>query len=177
MVDDPLAAGEKLLWTGRPSHAVAAREYGQRLGFLGLALIVAVGLRHITHGSALDATANIAAVVLLLVAALSIVTMYLEVNAIEYDITTLRLRRWGGVLSRRMEEIELFRVRETALEEPWFERAAGVSSIVVAYTDSDGHTSMLIAAIPDADQVRNTLRSAVEACRKQNNVRALEIEE
>lgn len=176
MVDDPLADGEQLLWTGQPAHVVAAREYGQRLAFLGVALIVAVGLRAISNGSPLDSTATAAAAVLLLVAALSIVAMYMEVNAIEYDITTLRLRRWGGVLSRRMEEIELFRVRETSLIEPWFQRLVGVSSVVVAYTDSDGHASMLIAAIPNADQVRNTLRTAVEASRQQHQVRAFESE-
>ena len=54
----------------------------------------------------------------------------------------------------------------TSLIEPWFQRLVGVSSVVVAYTDSDGHASMLIAAIPNADQVRNTSRTAVEASRR-----------
>lgn len=177
MIDDALATGESLLWTGKPSHAVAAREYGQRIAFLALALIVSVGVRQLPPTSTAAANAATAAcLVLLAVAAGLIAALYLEVAGIEYDITNQRLRRWGGVLSRRMEEIELYRVRETSLIAPWFQRLAGVSSVVVAFTDSDGHATMLLAAIPDADDVRNLLRTAVEASRSAHQVRAFESE-
>jgi len=79
----------------------------------------------------------------------------------------------SGVFNRKTEEIELYRVRDSSLDEPLLLRLFGTGNIVLYATDSSAATFVLRAVKAAAD-VRQKLRAAVEAARDQKRVRSIE---
>jgi uncharacterized membrane protein YdbT with pleckstrin-like domain len=93
-----------------------------------------------------------------------------------YEITTERIKISQGVFSRSTEEVELYRVRDYRLEEPFWIRMFHLGNIVLATTDNTNQ-GVVIEAIPDADELRNQIRKHVELCRLRKNVHITELEQ
>ena len=98
---------------------------------------------------------------------------WIDTRLTEYELTSQRLVFRSGVFNRRTEEIELYRVRDSTLDEPLFLRLFGTGNIVLYATDSSAATFVLRAVKAAAD-VRQKLRAAVEAARDQKRVRSIE---
>ena len=92
-----------------------------------------------------------------------------------YEITTERIKVTQGVFSRRTEEVELYRIRDYRLEEPFWIRLFHLGNIALSTTDNS-NTQLVIEAVPDADELRNQIRKYVEVCRATKNVRIAELE-
>lgn len=90
-----------------------------------------------------------------------------------YEVTTQRLRFRTGVFSKKLEEIELYRVRDSTLDEPFFLRLFKAGNIVVQTTDTTTPT-VILRAVRGAAQVREGLRQSVEEVRQAKGVRAIE---
>lgn len=155
---------ESVLWTGKPSQVLALRAYTLRGGVLGLAFELANYFRYLYPSMWL----------LLVVPVAALVWTYITVRHVSYEVTTQRVRRWSGVFNRQLVEVEFYRARETYLYLPLLDRIFGVGNAVIAYADSTGSHHVMLAAIPDADEVRNLIRSAIESVRAQKGVRAFE---
>lgn len=100
---------------------------------------------------------------------------WLTVRCIKYELTNQRFRKSHGVLSRRTDELELYRVKDTTLVEPLFLRLFSLGSIKM--TTSDMSTPFVtIGAIPiaDAKQLRETIRVNVEQLRDRKRVREID---
>ncbi|WP_413621503.1 PH domain-containing protein [Klebsiella quasipneumoniae] len=52
-----------------------------------------------------------------------IIWRYLVVHCIRYEITTERIRFYRGVLNRKMDETELYRVRDYSIRRPLYRLA------------------------------------------------------
>jgi len=91
-----------------------------------------------------------------------------------YELTTQRLRLTTGIITKRTTEIELFRVKETVLEEPFLMRMRGMGNIVVRSSDQ-ANPQITIAAISQAKDVREKLRT-LELSFRMNNGAIREIE-
>jgi uncharacterized membrane protein YdbT with pleckstrin-like domain len=98
---------------------------------------------------------------------------WIETHLTEYELTSQRLVLRSGVFNRRTEEIELYRVRDSSLDEPLLMRLFGAGNIVLYATDSSTPT-LVLRAVQGAADVRQKLRAAVEAARDQKRVRAIE---
>lgn len=98
---------------------------------------------------------------------------WIETRLNEYELTSQRLAFRSGVFNRRTEEIELYRVRDTSLDEPLLLRLFGAGNVVVFASDSSTPT-LVLRAVKDASDVRQKLRTAVEAVRDQKRVRSIE---
>ncbi len=80
------------------------------------------------------------------------------------------------MFSKRTDELELYRVKDTALVEPFWLRLVSLGHIDL--TTSDRMTpTMRIAAVPEASQLREELRRHVERMRLQKGVREADIGE
>lgn len=92
-----------------------------------------------------------------------------------YELTTERLRRVSGVFSRVTEELELYRVKDTRLSEPWWLRPFKLGDIEVVASDVTT-PRLVIRAIPiaTARQLRETIRGAVEELRGRKGVREID---
>lgn len=100
---------------------------------------------------------------------------WILVRSRTYEVTTQRLRIRQGVFSKRTDEMELYRVKDTTLVEPFWPRLFGLGTIEM--TTNDATTPLIrIEAIAGAKELREQLRQHIEACRDRKRVRLAELE-
>jgi uncharacterized membrane protein YdbT with pleckstrin-like domain len=100
---------------------------------------------------------------------------FIELRSHHYELTTQRIRARAGVFSRRTDELELYRVKDVTVYEPFWQRLFGLGSIVVTTNDASTPT-LTLSALPGAAQTREALRNAIEDCRDRKRVRIAELE-
>lgn len=100
---------------------------------------------------------------------------WLVVKNTKYELTTERLRLRYGVFNKVSNELELYRVRDYKLEQPFFLRVFSLSNIVLTTSDKS-HPRVVIEAIDDGEELREKLRKYVEICRTRKGVREIDIE-
>jgi uncharacterized membrane protein YdbT with pleckstrin-like domain len=92
-----------------------------------------------------------------------------------YELTTQRLRRSTGILNRKIDELELFRVKDYAMEQPLLLRMLGLGNLTLVTSDASTPT-VAIKAISEVHDVREKLRNAVQAERDRKRVRELDVD-
>ncbi len=100
---------------------------------------------------------------------------YLVVKNWRFEVTSQRIKVHSGVLSKKTEELELYRVKDTKFDQPLFLRLFGVANVVIVSTDTTTPVSV-IPAIKDAQALREQIRIFVEERRDQKRVRVTEFE-
>lgn len=92
-----------------------------------------------------------------------------------FEVTSQRLRWTRGIMTKRTDEMELYRVLDISLVEPFLLRLAGAGNIEI--TSADPTTPRLILpAVKGARDLREKLRSAIEQCRDRKGVRVTEFD-
>jgi hypothetical protein len=86
---------------------------------------------------------------------------YLTIG-IRYELTSQRLRVVRGILGRRLEEIELVRVRDTKIKQHAGERALNVGDITVYSTDPTT-PEIVLNNVRHANDVRELIRKTTMA--------------
>lgn len=94
----------------------------------------------------------------------------IEIRCVRYELTTERLRLTSGVFNRRVDDIELYRVRETALIEPFLLRLFDRGNIEVVAADATTPV-VYLKGICAPDEVREQIRTQVERTRLRHRVR------
>ena len=103
------------------------------------------------------------------------IVKWIQLRSRHYEITTQRVRIRQGLFSKRTDELELYRVKDSTVFEPFWQRLFGVGSIVI--TTNDASTpSLTLEALPHASDTREKLRAAIEECRDRKRVRIAELE-
>ncbi len=92
----------------------------------------------------------------------------------DYAITTQRLTLETGVFKRDLEEIELYRIKDTRLTRSFVQRLLGLGTVTVISSDESMPT-LVIPAIKDSARVRQIIRENVELVRKARGVRELDM--
>src|SRR5262249_22284433 len=93
-----------------------------------------------------------------------------------YDLTTQRLRIHTGILNRRLEEIELYRVKDYVMDRPLALRLLGLGHLTLVTSDASARTVRL-EAIPSVETGREQLRAAVQSERDRKRVRELDVDD
>lgn len=143
--DDP--ADESITWTGTPSQWTNVHIFL----FFGLLLGV------------------------LVIPLIYAIWCYIVVRCTRYELTTQRLRLITGVFSKHVDEVELYRVRDTTLIQPFLQRIVRLGTIVVISSDATD-PQITIHAIARPREVREQLRSLVERRRRITRARSLEMD-
>lgn len=90
-----------------------------------------------------------------------------------YELTSQRWRRVTGVFSKETNEVELYRVRDSALHQSLLQRFVGIGTVEMMSSDvSDPR--VLMHSIRDPVRVREYLRACVERRRRATRSRSLE---
>jgi uncharacterized membrane protein YdbT with pleckstrin-like domain len=100
---------------------------------------------------------------------------WLVLRYTQYELTTERLRIRHGVLSKKLDELGLYRVRDYELAQPLWMRPFGLGNITLQTSDRS-HPVVVLRAIRNGEQVREQIRRAVEDCRVTKRVRELDVE-
>ena len=172
-------SSERVVWQGRPSWLVdlpfhLALVVGGALASVGLVLLLPPAAPE-----AADATTNARVVSWVLAglwAAIVVLALarWLTRRSVRYVLTTQRLRITTGILSTVTEDIELRRVRDSAVERPFFQRIVGLGNVRVTSADPS-HPRVVLAAVRDPDGLQDRLRTLVEGLIRTHGVRELDI--
>jgi membrane protein YdbS with pleckstrin-like domain len=100
---------------------------------------------------------------------------WLEVRCTRYEVTTQRFRVTHGVLSRRTDELELYRVKDTTFDQPLLLRLFALANVLIASSDvSTPRTAIRGLPSEEARRLRETLRTCVERLRDRKRVREVD---
>lgn len=99
---------------------------------------------------------------------------WLTIRCTRYTLTTQRLQLETGVFSKHLEEIELYRIKDSELDRPFIQRIVGLGSVHVLSSDAT-MPEMRLHSIHNADGVRELIREHVEKVRKARGVRELDV--
>ncbi len=102
------------------------------------------------------------------------IARWLQVRCRVYTLTTERLRITAGVLSKRTDDLELYRVKDHALEQPLLLRMLGLGNIQLMTSDVS-NPQVVLPAIRNPSAVRDLIRQHVESRRTARHVRELDV--
>ena len=103
-----------------------------------------------------------------------IMVRWLETRSNVYEITTERIRLTTGVFSRRSNELELYRVRDYTVDEPFWLRLIGRGNVIIESADRTS-PQFVIHAVPGAAALKDQIRTHTERMRQLRGVRDFEI--
>lgn len=144
---------EKVICEINPSQLINLKAF--ILSFVAIAAIVA---------GALLAKMDILFLLLLLPASYAI-WKWLEVKSMKLKITDQRIILRNGVLNKKTNETELYRVRDSSIEEPFFYRMFGCGNIII-YTTDEADATIKLAAYKKPHWVKDQVRNNAEICRQ-----------
>lgn len=155
---------EQTLWTGSPSQI---RNLGTFI-FCSLLIFAILGAWFV-----FQLPPFVPALVIL--PALIAFWKWLIVRARQYQLTTERLLMSYGVFSKTTDSLELYRVKDFRMTQPFSLRLAGLENIELTTSDQSSPL-VVIDHIPQCARLSDKIRAQVEACRLQKGTREIEIE-
>jgi uncharacterized membrane protein YdbT with pleckstrin-like domain len=102
-------------------------------------------------------------------------TRYLQTKNNVFELTSERLKITEGVFSKVTETLELYRVKDIEVRQPFFYRMLGVENIQINTSDLSSPV-ILLEAIPQSVGLADKLRNQVEIIRVQKKVREIDLE-
>lgn len=147
---------EVILWSGTPSQYLNVNYY------LSLFILIVVGIFLPL------------AFVLLPIALVVVIWNYLVLKKTKYELTNERLKIYTGVINKHINDLELYRVKDTRLYEPWNYRIFGLGKIIVLTSDLSSPV-VQIKAIKEANDTRELLRTNVEKRRITRGISAVDV--
>jgi uncharacterized membrane protein YdbT with pleckstrin-like domain len=112
----------------------------------------------------------------LLVPLVWVVWRYLVVRSQLFELTSERLRVTTGIINQHIDEIELYRVKDSRMVRPWWMRLTGLASLELETSDRS-MPCLIVPAIHGGVELRELLRKHVELQRDRKRVRELDFEE
>ncbi len=153
---------EEILWKGSPSQVLNLGKY-----LIALALVAGI-----TVGGLFFPPAWIALVLPLGWAG----WVWLETRCIRHVLTTERIKLYEGVLNQKLDDVELYRVKDTSMERPFWLRIFGLSTLVIETSDRS-QPRIEIKAVRDGKNLRELLRKQVEYWRDRKRVREVDFDD
>jgi uncharacterized membrane protein YdbT with pleckstrin-like domain len=152
--------GEQILWQGSQSQVV---NFGAYLLLTILFISFVAGL--------ILTVPRYSAIALVIL--LPMVWKWMKTKSVYYTITTQRIKTEQGIFSKRTENLELYRVKDISLDQPFFLRIFGMGNIFLETNDAT--TPILILhAVPKAAALEEALRNSIENRRQVLGVREIE---
>ena len=174
----PPTPGEPVVWQGSPSARADLPSY---VALVGGALLATVGVVFLGRASGGDGgERSLAALVPWIVALVWVVALgaalatYLRSRAVRYVLTAERLRVTTGLLSTTTHELELRRVRDTVVVEPFLLRLVGLGHVTLITADAST-PEVTLRAVPGPQPLQSTIRSLVQGAYRAGGVREIDV--
>jgi uncharacterized membrane protein YdbT with pleckstrin-like domain len=166
--DTPIASApaETVLWSGHTSQWV-------HFWYYLFCVVIAVGIAFAATIPALF-TGGLAYLALIIPLLMWVIRWWVT-KCTTYELTSQRLRIRTGILNKKVDELELFRVKDYSMEQPFLLRLVGLGNVSMVSSDAS-HPNVALRAIPGVEDVREKLRTAVQAERDRRRVRELDVD-
>ena len=155
---------EEVLWKGSPSQVLNLGKY-----LVALAVAIGIGVAGIFPGL------QIVWAALILPLGWALWT-FIETRSIQHELTSERIRLRSGIFNQKMDDVELYRVKDTSMERPFWYRMFGLSTLIIETSDRS-QPRIEIKAVHNGDDLRETLRKQVEYWRDRKRVREVDFDE
>ncbi len=168
VLDVPAGSGEeRTVWEGRPSQVINLGVYllGSLVvvGFAGLGLL----FRESDYAKLV--------VIPVLVSLFTMLWKYLEVRVRRIELTTERLRTYRGILSKQIDNLELYRIKDLRVRQTLFLRIFGLGTVDLETSDRTT-PQVRLGAIRDPRGLCEQLRTYVEIQRDRKRVREVDFQ-
>jgi uncharacterized membrane protein YdbT with pleckstrin-like domain len=100
---------------------------------------------------------------------------WLRVRSRVYRLTSERLLIESGILNKTTETLELYRVKDFQVAQPFSHRFVGLQNIHLLTSDAST-PEVIIDAVPSSQNLGDKFRECIEQCRVTKRVREVEIE-
>jgi uncharacterized membrane protein YdbT with pleckstrin-like domain len=100
---------------------------------------------------------------------------YLKVHCRVYSLTTERLIITSGIFNKNTETLELYRIRDMRVRQPFLQRLVGLEHIQLITADASTPELVLDHA-PKTAGLSGLLRKNIELCREAKRVRSIDLE-
>lgn len=157
---------EETVWSGTPSLWSQFWWFAGALGLVCLAFALAI------VGAFAGAWLAIPAA--LLVAGAVVAIRVLLVRAQRFTLTNQRLRLETGLIARQVEEIELYRVIDSAADQGVLQRLLRVGTVVVVSND-ERNPQVSMPWVPAPRDLREQIRQLGEARRRWRKVAEIDV--
>jgi uncharacterized membrane protein YdbT with pleckstrin-like domain len=167
---------EQTLWSGSPSWLLYLGSviFWVILGIVLPSLIISLWTKGIQNPK-LDTFFWVILIASIIIPFAIVFIRIFDTRFINYTLTNERLIIKKGILTRTTDEIELYRVKDIRLVEPFLQRLVGLSVIEITSSDRS-NPNISLAGIKNGGELRNTLRHQVERLRTNKNVREVDFE-
>ena len=98
---------------------------------------------------------------------------YLQTRFTIYELTKSRLRLKNGIFSQKIEDTELYRVRDYSIDKPFLFRIFGLGHLKILTSDKT-NPEIYLYAIPNVEEFSNLFRNHVEIARKKSGTREID---
>lgn len=165
---------ENTVWKGSPSQILN----------LGTFAVCGVGAGLLTAACALflvHMTGSVGRILLLicLLAAAGFAGValwrFLLLRSRVYELTNERIHVGHGLLSRQIDDLELYRVKDITVIQPFLLRLFGRGNVILQTSDRTT-PSLIIEAVTRPTELRDLIRKHVEACRDSKRVGELDVD-
>lgn len=136
--------GEKIIWFGSPSHLINIINYI----LCGLTFYLIIPLFYGIY-------------------------LWLDTKYTNFELTTERVVMRKGILWRRLDDLELYRVKDIALIEPLLLRFFNLSNIELITSDPT-YPDIIIQGVENGIKLRETIRKLVMQARDRRGVREID---
>jgi uncharacterized membrane protein YdbT with pleckstrin-like domain len=154
------SATEQIIWQGSQSQVL---NFGVFISMLLISAIIIV----------LSLMFFPLAAVLALVPIGYMFIQWLKVKNHRYKVTTERIFYTTGIFSKKTEAMELYRIRDVDMYEPFWQRLFKLGNVSVTSSDKTAENFML-KAVPRPAELMNNIRKHVEIRRDVKRVRGVE---
>lgn len=107
---------------------------------------------------------------------LAFVYFWMKSLGTHYRVTTKRVVIERGVLSKRMEQIDLYRIVDYVVDRPFFQRLAGTGNLVLHTMDRTSPLVELHGVKTDVAALYEKVRAASEVEKRRRGVRIVDNE-
>lgn len=101
---------------------------------------------------------------------------WLAAKAVHYKITSQRVVIEHGLFSKRMEQIDLYRVVDYVVDRPFSQRVAGTGNLILEAMDKTTPELRMNGLPTDVVTLYESLRRATEQEKRKRGVRVMDIE-
>jgi uncharacterized membrane protein YdbT with pleckstrin-like domain len=98
---------------------------------------------------------------------------YLQTRFTIYSLSENRIFLREGVLSQKIDETELYRVRDYIIYKPFLLRIFGLGNLEVVTSDKT-HSKIIFYGIKNPENLKNLLRDKVEVARKKTGTKEVD---
>ena len=98
---------------------------------------------------------------------------FIKVASVSYRVDTLRVEVERGILRKRIDNLELWRVKDIQFRQSLVQRMLGVGNVTLVTSDAT-NPSVELRGIPRPREIYDSLRDAVDAVRRGRGVVGVE---